>query len=226
MLLTGCGDRWHKENIAETYQDYWNYSPGNYEVHHEVCSDNGAGSGGLTANKWYECTFNDVNSFPRQITVTNIYLEDFNDKILHAAASFLEKDVVDLFQHQIRQEVEGVKAEYAWFRCSMKSVDDNIDLYNSSNGLRFNELSLNTLSENNISIELYTHIFLDKGIDDYPDSKQKLLSDVNFIFENYEYSNIKFCFHVSPSDNYYGIEYYLDFDGYQYNWKINYLQPQ
>lgn len=223
LLLTGCGAVWHKENIEEAYKDYWNYSLGNYDVRYEVCSDNGGGSGGFTWNKWYKYTFAfiDINNQSREIAIDNYRIHDFNDNISNAAASFLEEDLENLFKNRVFQKMEGVKANYSWFRCSVKRIDETIDLYDPGNGLQFNKLSLNTLGENNISIELCTYIYLEKGIDDYPDLKQKLRSDVSFIFEQFDYSNIKLCFYVRPSDDYNGADYYLHFDGTQYIWETN-----
>ena len=57
----------------------------------------------------------------------------------------------------------------------------------SKKGLKFTELTLNALSENNINIEICPTVRLDGSINDYPNLKQKLIDDVKFIFENYEY---------------------------------------
>lgn len=221
LATTGCGNEWHKENIDETYKDYWNYSLGNYEVNYEVNDDNGSnGSGGFTTNKWYDYTFTfkDINNNSRDITISNYNIEDFNDKIANAAASLLEEDIKNIFQNRNFQKIDGVNASYALVYCDVQRINNNINLYDSNNGLKFNELSLSTLSKNNINIELHTSISLDKSINDYPTLKEKLLNDVKFIFENYEYSNIKFRFTVHPSDDWYSTEYYLNYDGYNYNW--------
>lgn len=226
VCLTGCGNKLHKENIDETYKDYWNYSLGNYEVNYKINDDNGSnGSGGLTTNKWYDYTFtfSDIDNNLRNITISNYNIKDFNDKISGAAAFFLLKDIEKLFKNRSFQEVEGIDPWYSTLiSCEANRIDKNINLYDSKKGLKFTELTLNTLSENNINIEIGTTVRLDGSINDYPNLKQKLIDDVKFIFENYEYSNIKFNFTVDPSDDWYSTEYYLSYDGYNYNWETKY----
>lgn len=223
--LTGCETNWYKENIEETYRDYWNYSLGNYEVTYEVDDDNGSnGSGGLIINKWYNYTFafKDINNNSRDITISNYNIKDFNDKIAHAAASLLAEDVKNIFKNHSFQKIDGVNTFFASSSCDVQRINNNINLYDTNNGLKFNELNLNTLSKNNINVEIHTTVELDGAINDYPALKEKLLNDVKFIFENYEYSNIKFHFTVKPSDDWYSTEYYLNYNGYNYNWVTKY----
>ena len=226
ISLIGGLEQWHKEDIVETYKNYWNYSLGNYEVKYEVNDDNGSnGSGGLTTNKWYDYTFTfrDTNNNLRNITISTFNIKDFNDKISGAAAFFLKEDIEELFKNRSFQEIEGIDAWYdTLISCDADRIDKNIDLYDSKKGLKFTELNLNTLSENNINIEIGTTVRLNGGISDYPNLKQKLIDDVKFIFENYEYSNIKFNFTVQPSDDWYRTEYYLSYDGDNYNWSEKY----
>lgn len=228
LLTSACGVNWYKEDVSQTYKDYWSYSLGKYEVSSEFEDDNGSnGSGGLTTNKWIKYTFEfkDINNNTRDITVSNYNIGDFNDKILANAAYFLEEDIEDLFKGRSIQKIEGVDTWYdipIMLSCTAYRVNQNINLYDAKSGLKFNELSLNTLSKNNISIIIRTSVRLDGSIDDYPSLKQKLIDDVRFIFDNYEYTNIVFSFNLQPSDDWYSTDYNLSYDGHNYNWEIKY----
>ena len=224
-LATGCGVEKHTENIDETYKDYWNYSLGDYEVSYVESDDNGSnGSGGFTTNKWYDYTFTfrDINNNSRNITISNYNIKDFNDEISLATELFLADDVRKLFANNSNQVADGITILHNSIFCNVERIDKNINLYDSQNGLKFNELSLNTLNQNNINLEIKISINLNGNIDDYPNLKQILINDINFIFQRYGYSNIKFKFTISPSDDWYKTEYYLNFDGYNYNWETQY----
>ena len=79
-----------------------------------------------------------------------------------------------LFENRNISKIEGINTWYNnLIYCKVKRVNQNINLYDSKNGLNFKELSLNTLAQNNISVQINTHVTLDGGIADYPDLKQK-----------------------------------------------------
>ena len=225
LLLTGCGEKKYEEDISVTYKDYWDYSLGEYTVTTEKDSDNGGGSGGLTWSSWtnYSFEFKDVNNNTRIITVGND-IDDFNDKILYAATDFLNEDIKDIFTNKVIKETEGIDTQYdISARCEVKKVNEYENLYDSTNGLRFKDLSLKNLNNNNLKVTIYTTVSLDGEIKDYPNLKDKLLNDVKFIFEDYEYQNITYKFNIEPSEDWYSSYYILTYDGYNYNWDIVYL---
>lgn len=224
FTITGCGEKWYRENIDETYRDYWNYSLGNYEVSYKVNDDNGSnGSGGFITNKWYDYTFTfkDIDNNSRNITISNYNIKDFNDEIANAAGLFLKEDIENIFKNQNFTEVSGIQPVYNLFFCYVNMINKNIDLYDDKAGLKFNELNLNTLSKNNINVIFKTQIQLDGYISDYPNLKQKIIDDVKFIFEHYEYLNIKFEFEIVELPDIYKTRtiYYLSYDGTNYNWE-------
>lgn len=226
MIVTGCRVHWDRDDINVIYKDYWNYSLGeDYNVSYKVKDDNGSnGSGGFLTNKWFEFTFSfkDVNNNSRSIIINNSNTKDFNNNLLIAVEQFLKDDINSIFKNHKFQDVDGIKTDYRFTYINAERMDENINLYDSTIGLNFRELNLNNLNKNNIIIELRTDVDLNGGIDDYPNLKQKLIDDVSFIFDIYEYKNIKFNFIVQPSNDYYCSHYYLTYDGSNYNWDIKY----
>jgi hypothetical protein len=216
---------WHDENIEENYRAYWEYSLGDYEYECEVKKDNGGGSGGFSVNKWYEYTFyfKDVNGNDRNVVVSSYLFDDLNRDILYCVNDLIEEDVNKLFENRLFVEMDGVKSHKYVFRCEAKRVDESIDLYDNRKGLKLSEISLNTLRKNNIEVVIRTNIILDKGIKYYTDLKDKLIEGVDFIFEDYEYTNIKFEFRINSSDDYYDTFYYLEYDGSEYKWSERYM---
>lgn len=215
LVLTGCGKTKYREDISKTYKDYWDYSLGNYTL----TSEN-------EGKSWtnYIFRFNDINDVSRTIVVSNKDINDFNEKILYAANYFLSEDVLDIFTNKNIEQVEGINTKYDVSSIDeVKKVDEYKNLYDSTSGLKFRNLSLKNLNDNNIKITLYTTVELDGSIEDYPNLKDKLLSDVKFIFEDYDYQNIVYKFSVEPSDDWYRSYYILSYDGYNYNWKVEYL---
>jgi len=223
--ITGCV-KLYDEDISLTYNDYWEYSLGDYKVSYEQQEDSSNSSGGLITYRWYDYTFSfkDTNNDLRSITVSNYDINDFNEQISTAAGRFLREDVEEIFKEQYSLKKDGIKNwSNTSIYCEIKRVNQDINLYDLNNGLKFKELSLNTLAQNNISVEISTYIELEGGINDYPNLKQQLIDDVKFIFEDYQYSNITFEFTIEPSDDWYHTEYYLSYDGINYNWAEKYL---
>ena len=226
FLLTGCTVA-QTFDVEREYRDFWKYSLGDYTYNYEKKDDNGSnGSGGFRTEEWYEYTFEfkDINNRSRNITLSNSHSNvwTMEDNLKYAIEVFLNEELETIFESRSFQSVKGLR----WLdidNCSVERKDSSIDWFDSKKSIKFKDLSLETLKENNLKVEIDTRIFLDGNIAGYPNLKQILIDNFKFIFDKYGYSNISFKFIIDPSEDWYDTFYYLDYDGINYHWTEEYL---
>lgn len=219
MLLTACNTQLHEGNLHEEYLDFWAYSLGDYQVSCEEKMRE------FRTDIWYEYTFTFKNSddVERQITVHTLNMTDFNAELTRAASLYLTDEANRIFGTQSFRQQEGVDIEYDRMTCNAERVEDGVDMYSASNGIRFKEVSFNTLSENHLQVELLTMMYLDNTINDYPELPQIIIDDLKFLFEGYEYSNLSVLFMVHSADpDLYNMRIRLTYDGQEYHWETTY----
>ena len=220
-VLSGCTVISYEDDLDALYKDYWVYSLGDYQVSYKVVDDGGSnGSGGFRTNKWreYTFTFADSKNRMREITVSNYRFDDMNRVLLNVAEAYLEQEVRLLLGGPDVQAMESVVTLYDLSRCSVQLKEEKSNLSSSSHGLKFRELSLDTLAENLMELEINTSIHLENGSVDVSELRDKLIKDVSVLFEHDAYASITICFHVIETDTGTDTNYLLRCNENGYYW--------
>lgn len=216
FFLSGCLNKSKKEDLVSKYNEYWQYSLGNYNVKSKKVDDNGGSSGGLVTNKWnqYTFTFNDSEGNQKEIKINDDF-DDFNEELSLTAEHILNDKIRQAFDdNNLKTTIVIPDSIYS----NVERIDSNINLYDSEHGLKFKELNLNNLKENNIKVTFTTLVYINGSLEDNPNLKQELIDNTNFIFENYQYQNISFEFNIKPENSFYSTFYKLEYDGNNYSW--------
>ena len=199
LLLTGCGATNHKENVVKKYKDYFDYSLGNYSYSYEETDDNGGGSGLFSWNNYrvYNITYKDSNYNKRTIKIANYY-KDFNNEILSAVDSILNSEVSKLFNKKPQYIID--KTMYNDLYVSFIRLDDSYDLYDSTRGVKFSDLTINNLEENNIRLVLKLDLILSDPLDEDPELNDEIINYVRFIYEDYNLKNTIVKVNIRPKE--------------------------
>lgn len=200
VLLTGCGGTNHKENVVKKYKEYFDYSLGDYSYNYEETDDNGGGSGGFTWNNYrvYNITYKDSNYNKRTIKISNYY-SDFNNEILYAVNSILNEEVHKLFNKRESKYIKD-KTMYNDLYVSFIRLDDNKELYDSTSGVKFSDLTINNIEENNLRLVLTLDLILSDPLDEVPELNDEIIKYVKFIYDEYNLKNTIVKVNIRPKE--------------------------
>lgn len=220
FITTGCLKEYKKEDIMKKYSDYWKYSLGDY-TYTVKDIDNGGDAGGLskTYYKIFNINFKDSKSQNRSISLTNDYT-DFDWEIKNAVGSYIRTEVDSIAANSNVINTNGINVSKS-YSVSLDVIDSSIKLYDSNKGVKFKDLSVKNLADNNLKLKLKIDVSLSETIDKYPNIKDILFS---YVKEFYALNNnIETQFFIKePTTNYsYNKKLILTYSNSQYNWEFN-----
>lgn len=231
ILLTGCFSKKFKTDLNKKYRSYWEYSLGSYTSSYETESDHE--DGGVTQRYWrrYTFTFNDSEGRTRDFHVSNFINSNrsFNDQMQTSIGSYLYNSFK--FSNVINEtaingivENAGYRVNYGTIGCTVNRINDSIDYYDDTKGVKISSLNLSNLGINNIKLAVDISMSLYPEDGDFSKVQLGLEELLNNIVRTGDYRNIKIIFEANKAECYKDCKLWdmtITYDGVKYNWVEN-----